>query len=707
MAFFDKRKQAQTEKMLEGILDSQDADMLVVRGKSCQIQFMNKSAKKRLSGAAAYDPSCKTGFAATFANICSQCPNNEENRYESPHSFDVNDKDGKTFHVSCYELEWLDERPATALYLRDVTDERAVQQKLYNLAYLDHLTGIPNRQKLKEDFEALVPDIQNGKKRGLVAIFDLDNFKSVNDTYGHNTGDVMLRRLTEHFQNEPVFAGHVYRLGGDEFVLLYADPVSRFASEEEMRDHYDAVLQKGFLSYTMPNIEIACTISMGAAFFPRHGTGYSEILRKADIALYKAKEAGRNQKVFFEDQYDTAKKFKDLYINIQPILTHLGRTYGYELTDRGDENADGEDSLNLSEFDRTMDALGLGEINDDARYFIHFTNQLLGATVLNNLPKDKFVIQIPVTSAASPAQMKKYRELKSYGYSLALCGITNVPISPELMALADFCKFEPGALDAAQQRAFIGANPGKRFIATQVDTDTAFEDAQRRGYKLFQGFFFNQPVVVKKTKDIDPMKANYLRLLKLTSTDNYVNFAEISNVISSDVALSYKLLRLLNSAAVGLRNSVSSIEMAVAYLGEEHLKKWIALLALRGIASDKPLELVRMSLIRAQFGELLSPQMRPPRDTRHIFLVGMFSLLNIALEKSMQEVLDEIPVADEIRTSLLTDSGPHSDLLAFYGNYEYANWDEVSRFASENHLTDRGINEAYIAAVKWYSSLTD
>jgi EAL and modified HD-GYP domain-containing signal transduction protein len=221
---------------------------------------------------------------------------------------------------------------------------------------------------------------------------------------------------------------------------------------------------------------------------------------------------------------------------------------------------------------------------------------------------------------------------------------------------------------------------------------------------MFQGFYFNQPIEGRKTKEVSPLKVNYFRLMKLSSTDDYMDFKEISDIIASDVALSYKLLRILNSAAVGLKN-VSSIAAAVAYMGEESLKKWIAVLALRGIAEDKPLELIRMSLIRARFGELLAPAFRIKRNEQQVFMLGMLSLLHIALEISKEKLLEDIPVADDISESLLTRHGVYSDLLRFYENYEYANWDAVSQFVDDNYLDSQTVNDAYITAVKWYNDL--
>jgi len=596
--------------------------------------------------------------------------------------------------------------------MRDITPAKEANEKLYALAYTDQLTGVPNRQKLKEDFAEIEAKITGDNPlSGIIALFDLDHFKTVNDTYGHNTGDVVLRRLTEHLQSSDHFANHLYRLGGDEFVILFTNPVDRFNTHDEMQQHYKQILSNALRSYTLPNIDVKCTLSIGVSFFPKHGYNLSDILRKADIALYQAKEAGRNQIVFFEDHYDTAQKFKDMYINIQPVLMGVGKTFGYELVDRGQSGESEDGVVTLSEFNRTLDALGLNDIENNLHYFIQYSNQLLSPAVLNNLPRDKFIVQLNLSSNVSitPAEiemdLKLFKQLHSHGYKLALTGLNSANPINELLNIVDYCKFSPADNNRNRQKVFIAKNQRIRFIATEVDTIEDFQTAKETGFHMFQGYYFNQPVEGRKTKEISPLKVNYFRLMKLSSTNDYMDFREISDIIAADVALSYKLLRILNSAAVGLRN-VSSISSAVAYMGEESLKKWIAVLALRGIAEDKPLELVRMSLIRARFGELLAPGFRIKRNPQQVFMVGMLSLLHIALEMTKEQLLEDIPVAEEIRDSLLTRHGVYSDLLRFYENYEYANWEAVSQFVDENHLDASFVNDAYISSVKWYNELT-
>ena len=695
---------------LSNILDSHDMEIVAVRGKGCEVLYSSARTVAELQSDASGASGCKTDYAMIYPKLCDHCPQGRIDRKADNELFEIKDTDGRTFAVRCKQIDWVDGKPATVFTFRDITPEKEIKERLYKLAYIDQLTHIPNRQKLKEDFNALEDDINSGALEGIVVIFDLDNFKDVNDTYGHNTGDVVLRRLTEHLGGEGAFAGHLYRLGGDEFVLLYSNHPTRFDTAHEMREYYNELLSSALCAYTLPNIDVKCTLSMGVSFFPKNGSTLSDLLRKADIALYKAKIGGRNQIVFFEDRYDTAQKFKDMYINIQPVLLGFGKTFGYELIDSGNNAEKDGKTVSLSEFNRTLDTLGLQDIENDLHYFISYSKNLLNPAVLNNLPKNKFIVQLAIPAKQSKIELKnsikKCSELRKNGYRLAISGPSSSSHMTELLSLVDYCKFNSSDVNEIRQRKVIGSNPGTRFIATGVDTQEDFRKAKEAGFHMFQGYYFNQPILGQKTKEISPLKINYFRLLKLSGAGDYMDFREVSSIISSDVALTYKLLRILNSAAVGLRN-VSSVASAVAYMGEESMKKWIAVLALRGIADDKPLELVRMSLIRARFGELLAPHFLVKRDPQQVFMVGMLSLLHIALEKTREQMLEEVPVSDEIRESLLTKSGTYSDLLRFYENYEYANWEAVSLFVEENRLEPTYVNDAYIASVKWYSALAD
>jgi len=687
---------------LLGILNPQDFEIIAVRGKSCRIVFANETAKSRTYTQEGHTDDCKVGLSKNFPSLCQHCPHSTR-KNEIPSSFEIKDINNRTYQASFSDVKWVDGAAATVFVFNDITFETEAKNKLFRLAYIDQLTGVPNRQKLKEDFSALEEKIENNELTGIVSLFDLDHFKAINDTYGHNTGDIVLRRLAEHFEGDSDFNGHLYRLGGDEFVLLFSDPVERFSSPEEVENHYSNLLNKTLRSYSLPNIELKCTLSMGVTSFPKNGTNLSELMRKADIALYQAKEAGRNQIHLFIDKYETSPKFKDVYINIKPILCKDDKTFGYELTDDTASSVDDDDTVKLQEFNRTLEAIGLNNMEEGKYYFIPYSLQLLNPMVLKNLPVDKLVIQVNTKTIAS-SDLEQYKNLRSHGYKLALFELSSDSPNIELIRLADYCKFSADDDDLKKQRVTIAENSDKGFIATDVNSISDYKVAKSVGFQYFQGFYFNQPVKERRDKEINPLKINYMRLLKLSNADDYMDFSEISNVISSDVALTYKLLRILNSAAVGLRN-VSSISAAVAYLGEGNLKKWIAVLALRGIAEDKPLELIRLSLIRARFGELLSPHFRVRRNPSKVFMVGLLSLLHIALDVTREQMLEDIPVDDDIRDSFISKDGIYSELLSFFYDYEYSNWELVSEFSKRNSLDTSTMNDAYLESVKWYNDL--
>ena len=335
---------------ISGILDPLDMEVIVVKSKECKVVFTNTRAEVRMYNARGYASFCKSGYAMHFHNLCDHCPYGGIAKGVGHGPFEIEDKDKRKYTIRSSTINWIDNKPAAVLVLRDITAEVETNKRLYTLAYYDQLTSVPNRQRLRDDFNEVEERIAKNELSGIVALFDLDYFKAVNDTYGHNMGDIVLCRLTEHLQGEKAFKGHIYRLGGDEFVLLYLDPADRFKTEQDIKSHYSGLLSAALRAYTLPNTNVKCTLSMGVSVFPSHGATLSEVLRKADIALYQAKAGGRNQIVFFTEQGENAQELNDMHINIQPVLNGSGGTFGYELTDRGIDGDIDEMTVSLNEF---------------------------------------------------------------------------------------------------------------------------------------------------------------------------------------------------------------------------------------------------------------------------------------------------------------------------------------------------------------------
>ena len=302
MVFFKQEKELLSLSVLNGILDAQDAD-IIVADKDCGLLLMNAPAMSRLTKDEPLK-SCKNAYAGLFHELCDYCPNGDMPEPGRPLDCTIQDSQGAHYLARYRTVELAKGETAAVIILRNIDEERTTIDKLYSLAYIDQLTGIANRRKLQEDFIAISGNAEaaGSDAMGALAIFDLDYFKNVNDTFGHGAGDCMLKLLADSIESADAFRGRLYRLGGDEFVLLFPKSPDEFDTLEDCRLHFDEVLKGVLRSYTLPDCGASCTVSVGVAYFPWHAKTYSELLHKADVALYQAKERGRNRICHFEEK---------------------------------------------------------------------------------------------------------------------------------------------------------------------------------------------------------------------------------------------------------------------------------------------------------------------------------------------------------------------------------------------------------------------
>lgn len=687
-----------SEGFIDNLLNAQDCEVIALDADYRTIRYANLAATRHAASGALAGTLYRETFAKCFPTLIEKCVKYfDRMNADGPISFEASDEKGEVYNIRATSMTWLDSQDAVVIFLRNASNYERVRKELEILAYYDTLTAIPNRRSFLQDFQRVQEQIELGRLEGCVAILDIDDFKAVNDTYGHNTGDILLNRLVEHLCSYPEFKDRLYRIGGDEFLFFFAEPPSRHGNLKQYLERKFSMLS---LSYSLPYIERICSASIGVAMFPEHGVTVSELMRKADIALYKSKELGKNQIHFFQDSLETAKKFLDVYINIQPILRQDNVTYAYELMDQGFRlNLMRADETPVLRFDHTIDMLQPDDLHSGVKYFIAFNMQLLSHNTINTLTRENIVVVIFGTDAVGQTLLNNYLELKKHGYTVALERFS-YSVDRRLLEIADIIKIDFSLFSDDEHQRLISIFPAKTLIAKNVDTPEQFERAKLLGYKLFEGFYFCYPVV-KKAKVIEPLKLSYLRLLEICCGNEELDMKEIASIISMDIALSYKLLRQLNNVSSGMRQHITSIDLALNYMGEEHLRKWVSLLALRGISGDMPIELVRLSIIRAKFAETLAPLLEKPRDPQQMFLSGLLSLLDVAMEMPFKEVLSDLALNPDIILSLLGKNGPYSDMLTLCRNYECGNWDEVTAFVNANGLSSAIMNDAYLSSIKW------
>jgi EAL and modified HD-GYP domain-containing signal transduction protein len=395
----------------------------------------------------------------------------------------------------------------------------------------------------------------------------------------------------------------------------------------------------------------------------------------------------------------------ETFIARQPIFDRRQQVYAYELLFRSSlENVFTGQDPNQASSKVIADSfflLGLEFLTGGKKAFINVTRDVLVKEYITLLPQGSIGVEILETVEPELEVIEACKKLKQAGYLLALDDFVYQERYRQLMDLADIVKVDFLATGAEERRDLVQRFGSRRmrFLAEKVETQEAFQEALTLGYTYIQGYFFSKPVILTG-KDVPAFKLHYLQILQQINRPE-LDFDQIEDIIKREVSLSYKLLRYINSAFFPWRSKINSLKRALVLLGEREVKKWISLIALASMATDKPEELVVQAIIRAKFCESLAAAAGLSRRTQDLFLMGMFSLIDAILDRPLADILSTVPLADDIKEALL---GEENRLRLIYQcalAYEKGDWDQLSA-----HTALLGLNEAesprlYLEAVTW------
>ena len=321
------------------------------------------------------------------------------------------------------------------------------------------------------------------------------------------------------------------------------------------------------------------------------------------------------------------------------------------------------------------------------------------------LPHEFFVLLLKGNIPCTPMYIDRVKALKEMGYRFA---IRKLPVSSyeayhDLLTLMDYVMLDCEQIDISKARIYFNqVYPDIRLCASNItDTETFDAIRQDKSCCLYEGSFYRLPVT-KGTHKVAPLKINYIELMNLVNTEDF-DLTKAADIIAHDTALVISLLRMVNHMAVN--SEITSIRHAAAMLGQKELKRWINTAVVNQLCSDKPNEITRLSLLRAKFAENLAPAFELGGKASELFLTGLFSVLDIILDKSMEEALSLVKVSHDIEDALIRQSGIFAEPLYFIKQYEAGNWSEVSRLMILENLDTQTVYDAYIDALKWYRKL--
>ena len=461
-------------------------------------------------------------------------------------------KNGEVFwgqlSASLAEIEGV---PCILAFIRDISAAKVAEEEIKNLAFYDPLTGLPNRRLLWERLrQALIVSTRTRCKHALLFV-DLDDFKALNDTFGHHVGDLMLQEAARRIASCVREVDTVARLGGDEFVVIIEDlsEIPEVAATQA-KSVGAKILEAISQPYSLDGSECHSTSSMGITVFGDHGAGTNEVLQQADIAMYQAKSAGRNNMLFFapalqasvnaraaiEDDLRQAIQQKQFSLYYQPQLER-GLLTGVEALIRWKHPKRGIvlpcEFVPMAEETGLILPMGSWVLETACTQIAAWTARKEGAhlTVAVNISarefrQPKFVEQVLTVlsrTGANPERLKlelaesmllnnvddvvaKMKELKSHGVRFSLDGfgtgrssMTHLKRLPwdqlkidrsfvgEIMA-------DPISGAVAQAIISFGKAIGLSVIAEGVETEEQRAFLAKLGCHSFQGYLFSHPL---------------------------------------------------------------------------------------------------------------------------------------------------------------------------------------------------------------------
>ena len=398
----------------------------------------------------------------------------------------------------------------------------------------------------------------------------------------------------------------------------------------------------------------------------------------------------------------------EIYVARQPVFNKNKRLYGYELLFRdGLSNAfpdiDG-DTATSKLLSNSFFSIGMNQLTSGKTAFINFPQSLLLKKVPMMFPSEKMIVEVLEDVDPTEQVISACNEIAKAGYSLALDDFVFKNEIQPLIELADIIKidFMLTPIDEIQKIVNRFERKNIKLLAEKIETYEDFKNALSMGFLYFQGYFFSKPEIISG-KEIAPYKITLLQIVGEANKKD-CSFEKLEKLINRDVSISYKLLRYINSAFFKRACEISSIKHAIVLLGEMEVKRFISMVATAELASDKPDELVRASIIRARMCELLGLHSHNGADISELFLMGLFSLIDAMLDNNMEDIMQSLPLSKNIKQALLEEKGDLADYLKLVSSYESANWETFSSIISNINVDEKKFPEFYQEAVSWADS---
>jgi EAL and modified HD-GYP domain-containing signal transduction protein len=409
------------------------------------------------------------------------------------------------------------------------------------------------------------------------------------------------------------------------------------------------------------------------------------------------------------DQASRPLRARDFYLGRQPLLDRNQALFGYELLFRSTSVGGANVESGLSATAATIAhaaQLGLARSIGDATCFLNVDADVLMSDMFAFLPRERTVLELVASVEPTDAVLWRIAELAGHGFRFAAEGAAPGAQLQRLLPLVDFVKMDLRAMPIVSLLALVPRvrEAGKKLVAEKVETREEYKTCLDLGFDYFQGYYFAKPAVLGGRK-LSPSQLAVLELLQLVTSD--AENVEIERAVKREVSLGVNLLRMVNTPAVGLRQRVESLSQALIILGRRQLQRWLQIMLYAEPASrgHSMSPLLMLATTRARLMELLAQRLRPgQRNVADIaFTVGIMSLMDALFSMPMADIVEQIPVIDEVSGALLGRSGFFGELLRLAESIERMEEGEdlVTPALHELAMSGDDLAELEMSAFEW------
>jgi EAL and modified HD-GYP domain-containing signal transduction protein len=392
-------------------------------------------------------------------------------------------------------------------------------------------------------------------------------------------------------------------------------------------------------------------------------------------------------------------QYGDVFVGRQPILSPKMQTIGYEVLYRNCELGQAifsdEDVATATVLLNTYLDIGLEHVVGSHLAFLNIPKQFLLKRYCEALPKNRVVLEIIENVAPTPQVNEALTSLAQQGYTIALDDFEYHDRYRPFLELADIVKVDVlGKSEEQLHREVSQLRDSRvRLLAEKVESREVFEMCKQLGFYYFQGYFFFRPDIIRGRQ----IPANRIALLELMGKiqDPHIPFKGLVEHIRNDLSLSYKVLRYVNSAYVGLPKRVDSIDHAACMVGIDRIRTWATLIIMAS-GQTQATEILIIALVRAKMCERLGHRLGASSPEKY-FTMGLLSVLEALYESPMPDILEKLPLPEDIVEALINGTGEMGLVLSSVKAYEEGEWMELKHLQLEPSV----IRDLYLEAVDW------